>query len=106
MELIVMIAVAFPIGFFVKSRTAAYISYIAIHGFVFVFQSTDLIIEWAGGSKSAFGPYPKASSQIWGYGLVNLVIFGAGLGLVALGYYVATRRRTKAAALNLDSVQA
>jgi hypothetical protein len=35
---------------------------------------------------------------------VNLVIFAAGLGLVALGHYVATRRRTKATALNLDSV--
>jgi hypothetical protein len=107
MELIVMIVTAFPIGFFIKSRTAAYITFIAVHGFAFTFQSADLIIEWAGGSKAAFGPYPNADKpQIWSYGVVNLVIFAAGLGLVALGHYVATRRRTKAAALNLDSVQA
>jgi hypothetical protein len=107
MELIVMIVAAFPIGFFIKSRTVAYITFIAVHGFAFTFQSADLIIEWAGGSKAAFGPYPNAGkSQIWSYGVVNLVIFAAGLGLVALGHYVATRRRTKAATLNLDSVQA
>jgi hypothetical protein len=53
---------------------------------VFTFQSVDLIIEWAGGSKAAFGPYPNADkSEIWSYGVVNLVIFAAGLGLVALG---------------------
>jgi hypothetical protein len=105
MELIIMIAIAFPIGFFIKNRTVAYLSYIAVHSFVFIFQSVDLITEWAGGSKSAFGPYPKASElQVWSYGLVNLLIFGAGLGLVALGHYVASRRRRKSVALNLDSV--
>ncbi len=105
MELIVMIVTAFPIGFFIKSRTPPYFALIAAHGFAFPFQSVDPIIEWVGGSKAAFGPYPNADkSQIWSYGVVNLVIFAAGLGLVALGHYVATRRRTKAAALNLDSV--
>ena len=104
MELIVMIVAALPIGFCIRSRTAAYIIYIAVYGFVFTFQSVDLIIEWAGGSKSAFGPYPKADkSQVWSYGLVNLVIFAAGLGLVTLGYYLASRRRIRAAAVNLDS---
>lgn len=103
MELIVMIVAAFPIGFFIKSRTAAYITYIAVHGFVFTFQSLDLIIEWAGGSKDAFGPYPIADkSQVWSYGLVNLVIFAAGLGLVTFGYRLASGRRTRPATLNLD----
>jgi hypothetical protein len=41
-------------------------------------------------------------SEVWAYGGVNLVIFAAGLGLVALGYYLASRRRTKAGALNLE----
>ena len=45
MELIIMIVTAFPIGFFIKSRTAAYITFIAVHGFAFTFQSADLIIE-------------------------------------------------------------
>jgi hypothetical protein len=103
MELIIIIVTAFPIGFFIRSRTAAYITFVAIHGFVFTFQSLDLIIEWTGGSKAAFGPYPKAKkSEIWSYGVVNVAIFAAGLGLVALGYYTANRRRTKATTLNLD----
>jgi hypothetical protein len=104
MALIVMIVTAFPIGFFIKNRTAAYITFIALHGFIFTFQSVDLIVEWAGGSKSVFGPYPHAhKSQIWSYGVVNLVIVAAGLGLVALGYYVANRRRATVTTVNLES---
>jgi hypothetical protein len=41
-------------------------------------------------------------SEVWACGGVKLVIFAAGLGLVALGYYLASRRRTKAGALNLE----
>jgi hypothetical protein len=41
MELIIMIVIAFPIGFFIKNRTVAYLTYIAAHGFVFVFQTVD-----------------------------------------------------------------
>src|ERR1700709_425735 len=90
MELIVPIVIAFPLGFFIKSRTTAYIAYIAAHSFVFTFQSVALITEWAGGDTSAFGPYPKADKgEVWSYGLVNLLIFAAGLGLVALGHYLA-----------------
>ncbi len=104
MELIVMIVIAFPLGFFVKNRTAAYVAFIAVHGFVFTFQSVALITQWAGGSTSAFGPSPKADkSEVWSYGVVNLVIFAAGLGLVALGCYVANRRRNKTTTLNLEA---
>lgn len=106
MELIVMIVIAFPLGFFVRSRTAAYVAYIAVQGFVFTFQSVQLITEWVGGDTSAFGPYPKAdNSEVWSYGVVNLVIFAAGLGLVALGCYLANRRRDKSTTLNLETSQ-
>lgn len=104
MELIVLIVSAFPLGFFVRRRTAAFIAYIAIHSFVFTFQSVELIIEWAGGSSDAFGPYPDADSgQVWAYGAVNLVIFAVGLGLVALGHHLADRRRHRSAALDLEA---
>ncbi len=100
MELIVMILFALPIGYLVSNRTVAFIAFIALHGFVFVFQSTDLVLEWVGGSKTVFGPYPKASGQhILGYGIVNLAIFGASLGLVAVGQWLAARRRTPAVEL-------
>lgn len=99
MELIVMIVVAFPIGFLIRNRIAAYIAFIALHGFVFVFQSLMLVIEWVGGSKDAFGSYPKADkAEVWSYGAVNLVIFLVGLGLVLLGQKVASRRNSRAGA--------
>jgi predicted Na+-dependent transporter len=101
MELILMVLAPFPIGFFVRNRLAAFVTYIALHGIVFTFQTLNLILEWAGGSQEAFGPYPKSSSgNVFSYGAVNLVIFGVGLALVYLGSRLAARRRsTNAVAL-------
>jgi hypothetical protein len=100
MELIVMVLFAFPIGFLVRNRTAAFVAYIAVHAFVFTFQSVNLLIEWVGGSTEAFGTYPDASdSEVLAYGAVNLVIYAVGLGLVYAGHRVGARRRGR------DSVQ-
>jgi len=99
MELIVMLLAPFPIGFFMRNRLAAFVTYIALHGFVFTFQSLSLIIEWISGSQQAFGPYPKASSsEVLSYGVVNLGIFAVGLGLVYLGHRLGARRRTRSGA--------
>jgi hypothetical protein len=96
-ELIVMVLTAFPLGFFVRNRLVAYVAFIAVHAFVFVFQSLNLLIEWIGGDESAFGPYPDASGgDVAAYGVVNLVIYAIGLGLVYLGHRVAGRRRSRA----------
>jgi hypothetical protein len=107
MELIIMLLVPFPLGFFLKSRVAAYIGYIAVHAFVFTFQTLVLITDWVNGSEAAFGPYPDASTeQIWGYGVINLVIYVAGLALVTLGHRLQTWRRAKrAGAVSLDPVR-
>ena len=107
MELIIMLLVPFPLGFLLKSRVTAYIAYIAIHAFAFTFQTLNLIIEWVGGSEAAFGPYPDASStDVWGYGAVNLLIYLVGLGLVALGHRVqAWRRGRRSGAVSLDPVR-
>ena len=87
MELLLTVLVPFPMGFAVRNRTTAYLAYIALHAFVFTFQSLNLLIEWVGGSTHAFGAYPEANaSDVWGYGVVNLVIYLVGLGLVALGH--------------------
>jgi hypothetical protein len=106
MELILMVLAPFPIGFFIRNRPAAFVTYIAVHGFVFTFQTLNLILEWAGGSQEAFGPYPKASSgNVYSYGAVNLVIFGVGLGLVYLGSRLGARRRSRtASAVTLERV--
>jgi hypothetical protein len=105
MELIVMLLAPLPIGFFMRNRLAAFVTYIALHGFVFTFQTLNLIIEWVGGSQEAFGPYPKASSSnVFSYGVVNLAIFAIGLGLVYLGHRLGARRRARAAGpVALDS---
>jgi hypothetical protein len=95
-ELIVLVLVPLPLGFFVHKRTAAFISYIAVQAFVFTFQSLNLLIEWVGGSTEAFGPYPHADkTEVFSYGAVNLVIYGVGLGLVVAGQRLARRRILK-----------
>jgi hypothetical protein len=93
-ELIIMLLAPLPIGYFLRNRIAAYLAYIALHSFVFTFQSTILLKEWNGGDYSAFVKNPAAVD--WSYGLVNLLIFAAGLGLVTLGSWLSARRRRPA----------
>ena len=97
MELIIMIVAAFPIGYLVRNRIAAYLVYIAVNTFAFTFQTMNLMLEWAGGSQEAFGgPFPQYdSSAVWAYGGVNLVIYLVGIGLVTLGYRLGSKRRAK-----------
>jgi cytochrome c biogenesis factor len=100
MELLVALLVPFPLGYFIRNRMAAYLAYVAVHSFVFTFQSTSLVREWVGGDYSAFAKDPATAP--WPYGLVNLAIYAAGLGLVALGSKVgATRRRKTVQAVDL-----
>jgi len=93
-ELIIMLLAPFPIGFFIRKRMAAYLAYVALHSFVFTFQSTTLLKEWNGGDYSAFVQNPAAVD--WSYAVVNLLIFAAGLGLVTLGSWLGARRRRTA----------
>jgi hypothetical protein len=99
MELIVMIVVAFPLGYFVRQRLVAILSYVAIHSFVFSFQNMQLTREWVGGSKEAFPKNPKSAP--WEYGVVNVAIYGVGLGLILLGSHLAARRRIRSTAVDL-----
>ena len=93
MELIVTVVLAFPLGFLVRDRITAYLAYIAVHAFVFPFQTFQLTREWVGGDTSAFPA--DAGSVPWSYLLVNAVIYAAGLGLVTLGRRVRARRDAK-----------
>ncbi len=98
MELIITLLAPFPLGYLVRNRTSAFLAYIALHAFVFTFQSLTLLIDWAGGSEQAFGPFPEASTgQVFGYGLINLIIYVAGLGLVYAGSRLRRRRLARAA---------
>ena len=107
MELIVMILIPLPLGLLVRSRMAAFVAYIAIHSFVFTFQTASLILEWINGSTRAFGPYPEFSNEeVWGYAIVNLVIYAVGLGLVALGHRIRNRRGARPDTVELDPARA
>ncbi|MGB2838975.1 MAG: hypothetical protein WBC76_04015 [Actinomycetes bacterium] len=93
MELIVMILVPLPLGFFVRKRIPAFIAYIAIHAYVFTFQTANLLLEWASGSTEAFGSFPDFNNgDVWAYGLINVIIYGVGLGLVEGGHRLRARR--------------
>lgn len=97
MNIIYTVLLAFALGFFIRDRVAAVALFLAGGSFVFVFQSVNLLIEWVGGSESAFGgPYPDYDgSKIFGYGLLNLIITLGGVGLVILGVNVAAKRAAK-----------
>ncbi len=96
MAVLLMILSPLPIGWFVRHRLTAYVAYLAAFSFLFTFQSTMLITEWAGGSKNAFGGFPKANkADVWSYGLVNLVFLAVGLGLLTLTSVVSARRRVR-----------
>lgn len=98
MELLIMLLAPLPLGYLVRNRMAAYVAYIALHGFAFTFQTLYLLLGWIDGSTTAFGPYPHAKgSEVISYGLVNMAIFAIGLGLVALGARLARRRARGAA---------
>jgi hypothetical protein len=96
MDVALMILLPLPIGWFVRPRLTAYVAYLAAFSFLFTFQSTMLITRWVGGSKNAFGAFPKANQgDVWSYGLVNLVFFGVGLGLLTLSSVLSSRRRVR-----------
>jgi hypothetical protein len=96
MSIALMMLLPFPIGWFIRDRLIAFVAYLAAFSFVFAFQSTMLITEWAGGNKNAFGAYPKANkADVWSYGVVNLIFLAIGLGLLTGTSVLAARRRAK-----------
>jgi hypothetical protein len=98
MNLIYTVLLALPIGLLFRPRAFAVFTYLGIGGYVFAFQTVVLSMEWTNGSTEAFGSASGTSlltdSDVVGYGLVNLVITSAGVGLVLLGNRIRDRRRT------------
>src|SRR4051812_9563594 len=78
MELILLLVLPLPLGFLIKSRVTAYLVYVGVHSFVFTFQTLTLTRAWVGGNTDAFEQDPNAVP--WPYAVVNLVIYGIGLG--------------------------
>jgi hypothetical protein len=103
MNVLFTVLFAFAIGYFVKHRGLAIVTYLALDAIVFCYQTLHLLLEWlAGGSEPAFGPNPSgglplefSNRDLTVYGVVNLVIIAVGIGLVLLGTKVAARRAEK-----------
>ena len=93
MELAAMLLLAFPFGYFIRPRLAAYVAYVGAFSFIFTFQTLTLLRAWVGGDRSAFGADPNSFE--WSYAVVNLVFYAGGLGLVTLGHRIGERRRNR-----------
>lgn len=107
MNVIFTILAAFLLGFAVQRRGLAIVTYLALDAIVFTFQTLSLILGWLAGTSTFVGP-PSTSlpvrysqSELWSYGVVNLVIMAAGVGLTILGTKVAARRTAKLSAVSV-----
>ncbi|CCH71327.1 conserved hypothetical protein [Phycicoccus elongatus Lp2] len=106
MNVIFTVLFALPIGYFLKNRGIAIVTYLALDAIVFSYQSVGVLLDWmADNPPVAFGPSPTSfpveysNSELWGYGLVNLVIIAVGSGLVVLGARLSARRAAKRTAV-------
>lgn len=106
MNILFTILAAFPIGFFVRPRMIAVTAYLAADALIFTFQTLGMLLTWMAGEggisgEKAFGPFPTGfpieyeKSEFVAYGVVNLVIVLAGIGLTLLGTRVAAKRSAR-----------
>jgi hypothetical protein len=97
MNVILTILVGFPLGYLVRSRGTAIISYVLVDSFLFTFQTAFLLMKWVDGDEHAFGPRGRdwsteQTGQFLSYLVLNAVIVGIGIGLVILGHKVRAHR--------------
>lgn len=105
MNIIFTVLAAFPIGYFVRQRVSAVALFLAADALLFTYQTVEVLLVWMaaepgifGGDHGAFGPAPTgfpveySSSDVLGYGVVNLIIVLVGIGLTLLGHRTASRR--------------
>jgi hypothetical protein len=98
---IVTVLLAFVVGFTMRSRLAANVTYAIAYLWAFTYQTLYLMLDsMGGGSAPAFeaGEFPLS------YGLVTVAIFGVGFGLVALGHWAAVRRRRRTILVTADTM--
>ena len=102
MNLIYTVLVALPLGLWISSRSTAVLSYLLIGSYLFSFQNTSVLLSWlAHRDRPAFGPFPEgfpaesANVEVFGYGVVNLLITLVGVGLVLFGARLRARRMSR-----------
>lgn len=102
MNIIFTVSSAFALGYFIKHRGLAILTYLALDAIVFTYQTLAVLLEWLGPQQGfegeAFGPKPNgfpiefSPEELAGYGVVNLLVITAGVGLTVLGGHLARRR--------------
>lgn len=114
MNLLYTVITALPLGLFVPRRQWALVAYLVTGSFLFTFQSIGVLLTWmagetglAGGSgfgDPPTGPFPVtySGSELTAYGVVNLVITLAGVGLVLLGSRLRARRASRLTTIDLE----
>jgi hypothetical protein len=96
MILVVTVLTAVPLGLFVRSRLAANTTYAIAYLWAFVFQGVYLMLDSINSGKTLNDePAFVADEFPWEYGVVTLLIFVAGFGLVSLGHWAAARRAAR-----------
>ncbi len=95
---IVTLAVAFPLGFLVRDRLAAFVGYLALYLYAFTFQTGYLTRAWVQGDDSAF---PRRADLGLEYLAVTAAILATGCGLVVLGHHLGARRRSRSDSADL-----
>jgi hypothetical protein len=89
---IVTILLAFPLGYFVRSRLAASTAYGLAYLWAFVFQTLYLVLQMLDGGKN---PAFETDTFPLSYGIVTLAIFVVGFGLVNLGHWAGHKARAR-----------
>jgi hypothetical protein len=103
MNLVFTIVASLGIGFFVRNRSVAVVAFLIASSFLFTFQTLDVLLNWMGanggiGGAKAFGPFPTGfpvayqQSELYAYGVVNLVIIAVGIGLTIGANKLAAKR--------------
>lgn len=98
--------VALPLGYFVRNRLAAYLSYGLAFAHVFTFQTAALVMEWVNGADAAF-PQTDSTSLLAGaagYFIVTTLIYVVGLALVTAGQRLRTRSERRRSHANVAAL--
>lgn len=91
---IVTVLLAFPLGFLLRNRLAAYVAYLAVFAYAFSFQNVYLLRSWVQDRDG--GTFPGDADQLpVSYLVVTAAIYAAGFGLVTLGHRLGARRRAR-----------
>lgn len=99
MNVIFTVLFAFGIGFFVKQRGLAIITYLALDAILFTMQTLNVLHDsWLDGQ----GRVTLTNGQSLAYCAANIVIIVVGVAIVILGTVVSQRRTAKRVAVSVD----